>query len=100
MSLANGKSLNVFKQLSCELNCNVQPDECNGLAATKYERSTLHLVHLTRCRAWLTHAGSNCLQLLRCTFGQRVAWGIHIFPFTEVAHIERSVEISVKTLLT
>ena len=37
-------------------------------------------------------------------FGQRagphVAWGIHIFPFTEVARIERSVEISVKTLPT
>ena len=60
----------VVMETSCEANCNLQADECTVLAATKYERSTMSLAHLTRRRPGLTHAGNTPLQLLRCSSGQ------------------------------
>ena len=60
----------VFEETSHEVNCNLQPDECNALAATKNERSPMCLVHLRRCRPGRMHARNISLQLLRCTSGQ------------------------------
>ena len=60
----------VFKETNFEVNCNLQPDECTVRAVTKYERSTMCLVHSSRCRLELTHGENVPLQLLRCTSGQ------------------------------
>ena len=57
----------VVKTTSCEVNCNLEPDEYTVSAGTKYERSTMCLVHFTRCNPELAHGGSILLQLLRCT---------------------------------
>ena len=60
----------MVKGPSCEINCNLQLDECTVWAAAKHENSTLCLIHSTRCRPGLTHAGKIPLQLLECISGQ------------------------------
>ena len=42
----------VFKKTNCKANCNLEPDEYTMQAATKHERSTMCLVHSTRCRPY------------------------------------------------
>ena len=55
----------MVKGPSCEINCNLQLDECTVWAAAKYESSTLCLVHSRRCKPGMRHVGNNPLQLLR-----------------------------------
>ena len=56
----------MVKGPSCEINCNLELEECTVWAASKYESSTLCLVHSMRCRPGLTHVPNILLELLRC----------------------------------
>ena len=64
------RGIEMVKGRSCEINWNLQLDECTVWAGAKYERSTLCLVHSTRCRPGLTHLGNIPLQLVRWISGQ------------------------------
>ena len=56
----------MVKGPSCEINCNLQLDECTVWAAAKYESYTLCLVHSTRSRPGLTHVRNIPFELLWC----------------------------------
>ena len=62
----------VIMRSSCKIKCNLQLDEWVVSEATKFEGSTLYVIHSTRCRPGLTHVGNIPLQLLQCTSGQMV----------------------------
>ena len=61
----------VFKRPTCEVTCNLQPNECTVWAAANFESYTMCLVHLKRCGRGLTYEGKSPLQLQGSISGQR-----------------------------